>query len=381
MSFYSLTTHWAWRLTTVIFLCLLVSLALIQPRALVARAGGITRPGELIELRAGPPGPPSRIGPPTSLAHPQQGASPASATFLVTYNGFSAPAQAAFQAAVNIWATQISSPVPIRVNATWTTLGTGVLGSASAHTLLRDFPGAPMPGTWYPSALANKLAETDLDPGAVDIDANFNSTFANWYYGADGHPSATQYDLMTVVLHELGHGLGFVGTATYSLGKGSWGLGSGFPAIYDRQVVNGSNQALINTSLFPNNTTTLGSQLTSNNLFLNGAYTVAAAGGKPRLYVPSTWQQGSSYAHLDESTYPVGNPNSLMTPQLGKGEAILNPGPITLGLFADMGWAQQSTATATPTSSPSATPTVTRTPTTTPGNALKPRMFLPAVHS
>src|SRR3989304_1633836 len=56
----------------------------------------------------------------------------AGATFQVTYNGFSAEAQAAFQAAVNIWASTITSPAPIRVVANWTPLGSGILGSAGA---------------------------------------------------------------------------------------------------------------------------------------------------------------------------------------------------------------------------------------------------------
>ena len=31
-----------------------------------------------------------------------------------------------------------------------------------------------------------------------------------------------------------------------------------------------------------------------------------------------------------------------MTPQLGQGEAILNPGAIVLGIFSDLGWATVS---------------------------------------
>jgi hypothetical protein len=52
----------------------------------------------------------------------------------------------------------------------------------------------------------------------------------------------------------------------------------------------------------------------------------------------STWQQGSSYSHLDEATYPAGNANSLMTPQLSSAEAIHSPGPITQALFKSIGW-------------------------------------------
>src|SRR5262249_20201149 len=69
--------------------------------------------------------------------------------------------------------------------------------------------------TWYSIALANKLANSDMSP-ASDIAAHFNSSVDNstclgatkWYYGYD-HQEGTDVDLLAVVLHELGHGLGF----------------------------------------------------------------------------------------------------------------------------------------------------------------------------
>ena len=62
-------------------------------------------------------------------------------------------------------------------------------------------------------------------------------------------------------------------------------------------------------------------------------------GGQPaRLYAPATWQQGSSYSHLDEATYPQGDANSLMTPSLNSAEAIHSPGGISLALLKSIGW-------------------------------------------
>ncbi len=120
-------------------------------------------------------------------------------------------------------------------------------------------------------------------------------------------------------------------------GVGSWGFGSGSPGIYDRFTENGSGQSLLNTSLFPNPSTALGSQLTSNNIFFDGSNANAANGGnRVKLYAPSTWSGGSSYSHLDEVFNNT--PNALMTYSIGFGESILNPGPVTLGLFKDMGW-------------------------------------------
>ncbi len=260
-------------------------------------------------------------------------------TFQVTYNGFSPEAQIAFQAAVDVWASQIQSSVPIRVTANWTTLGPNVLGSAGATWVFRNFPGAPLTGTWYPAALAKKLSGSDLTAGLSDpsdIVANFNGAFS-WYFGTDGNPGA-QFDLMSVVLHELGHALGFSGSMTVTSGVGSWGPG-GFPFVYDVSAINGSSQALVNTSLFPNPSAALGSQLVSNNIFFNGINAKISNGGiPPKLYAPDTWSQGSSFSHLDEVTYPAGNANSLMTPMIGPGEAIHDLGSIVRGLLIDIGW-------------------------------------------
>lgn len=312
----------------------LLAALLLQASLLSAQPRAASLPGRQIELRAGPPGRPSRVGPPAASTNR---ATPASAKFIITYSGFSAEAQAAFQAAVDIWATQITSPVPIRVSASWQPLDPGVLGSAGPVNIVGNFPGAPRLNTFYPVALANKLAGKDLDPTSVDIEASFSSVFPNWYFGTDGNTPPGDYDLLTVVLHELGHGLGFVGSAQVIGNQGGWGI-NGFPMIYDRFVEDGSAQVILNTSLFPNPSVALGNQLQSGNLFFNGPKATAAAGGKPQLYAPSNWEQGSSYSHLDEDGFPAGDPNSLMTPQLGQGEAVLNPGSITLGMFADMGW-------------------------------------------
>lgn len=265
---------------------------------------------------------------------------PATATFEVTYNGFTPQAQAAFQYAVNIWSSLLVSSVPIRVTANWTSLPPGVLGSAGASTLYRDFPNAPQANTWYAVAVAEKLAGTDLNAtNAADINANFSSAIANWYYGTDGNTPSGQYDLVSIVLHELGHGLSFFGSMNVSSGQGSWGSGTAFPYIYDRYAENGSNQSLLNTTLFPNPSAALATQLQSNNIFFDGPQAVAANGGnRPKLYAPASWTSGSSYSHLDEAIYPAGNINSLMTPQFGTAEAQHNPGPITLGMFRDMGW-------------------------------------------
>ncbi len=131
----------------------------------------------------------------------------------------------AFRYAAQLWASHLESAVQIRVAARMDPLGGdalgAILGFAGPITSHRDFVNAPVAGTWYPQALANSLAGVDVAPGADDITATFNSDVdngvvlgpANWYYGLDAAPPPGQVDFVTVVLHELGHGLGFLSLA------------------------------------------------------------------------------------------------------------------------------------------------------------------------
>ena len=98
-----------------------------------------------------------------------------SATFDVTYSGFSSQAQTAFQYAVDIWAGMLDSNVPIKVEANWVSLDPNVLGAAGANGFWRDFGGGSQSGTWYPVALAEKINNGALNPAdSADIIATFN---------------------------------------------------------------------------------------------------------------------------------------------------------------------------------------------------------------
>src|SRR5450759_2328591 len=81
---------------------------------------------------------------------------------------------AVVQQAASIWGGMLTSNVTIRVSASFSPLTcnttTAVLGSTYANKTYSDFSGAPIAGTWYVTALANKLAGTNLDTTNTDVD-------------------------------------------------------------------------------------------------------------------------------------------------------------------------------------------------------------------
>ena len=148
----------------------------------------------------------------------------------------------AFQEAADIWGATLDSDSTIVVRANFDpltcTAGSAVLGSAGPLTVWRDFTGAPLAGHWYHNALANKLFGADLSTGP-EIVARFNSNLGNpgcltgipFYLGLD-NDHGTAVDLVTVLLHEFGHGLGFSTTTSGSTGAQL----AGFPSAYDNFV-------------------------------------------------------------------------------------------------------------------------------------------------
>jgi fibronectin type 3 domain-containing protein len=325
-------------------------------------AAGAGRPAP-VALQFDPHARPNRVDAPPL---PAGGLRPQAATFVIDFvaaGSFNAlgdqclafPAQAIppFEAAAAIWASLIDSPVTIRLEACWASLPAGVLGHSSAGNYFRDFTNAPATGTWYPVALASSFFGSDLDPVPAskpfgctattcpdsnwdDISIAYANAFTStFYYGTDGLDGG-KTDFESVVLHEMGHGLGFAGSVCVSGSTADWGcIGNTdtFPASYDRFTFNGASPILG----FPHNSASLLTALTSGNVTFNGAHAQAANGGAPApLYAPATWQGGSSYSHLAE-VYN-GTPNALMTFSIGVNEVLHSPGPVTLGILNDVGW-------------------------------------------
>lgn len=272
-------------------------------------------------------------------------------TFDIAYTGFASSTSTAFSYAANQWTYYLTSTVPIKINAVYFTFAGGPLAITFSNGR-KDFAGAPLDSTWYPTSLANSITSTELNIGEVDMDIYLNGAFS-WYEGTDGLTPVGQYDLVSVIMHEIGHGLGFTSLAKKESSTGSFGLlqMSDFapvvtsfpwpdldtlPGIYDRFLENNPGTDLLT---YTNPSTTLGGQFTSNNIYFNGPNTIAAnAGNRARIHAPSTFTLGTSILHLNEGTYPVGNDDELMTPYVTAGVANHYVGAMTLAMLKDIGW-------------------------------------------
>lgn len=255
-------------------------------------------------------------------------------------SGFSELAKPAVERAASILKSMLPADAKITILVTWDKIPTaGVLAQSSATGFAIGWGiDALNPTAVYPAALAEKIAGESLNDDQLgDISLTINNT-VNWYLGTDGKPTAQKYDLVTVVLHEICHGLGFFDSMDASGTLGWYGFNS-FPTIYDTFIENLAGNRLTDTLKFANNSANLRTQLIGGQLYFNGPlikkYT---SGSRAKLWAPAKWDAGSSISHLDEDTTFTATVNSLMTPYINKEEAIHNPGKYTYSILGDLGW-------------------------------------------
>ena len=262
-----------------------------------------------------------------------------------------------FNFAAGVWGSFLDSSVQVDINSQFNSLtpcttSGGVLGSAGTQNINRDFPGAEFPSTWYHIALANKRQGSDAAPGIQDINARFNSDIDNgclgagtrFYYGLNNSTPPGRINLLIVLLHEMGHGLGFSTFASGTTGA----LQQGLPDIYTNNMFDRTTSKRWNDMT---NAERQASAINPGNVVWDGANVRIASGfllngrdslGRVQLFTPSTFQGGSSVSHFDSAA----SPNLLMEPNINVGL------PLTLDLTRqqtrDIGWYRDTNADQVP---------------------------------
>ncbi|MBI5476631.1 MAG: chitobiase/beta-hexosaminidase C-terminal domain-containing protein [Ignavibacteriales bacterium] len=247
----------------------------------------------------------------------------------------------AFRYADSIWSYLLISNQPIRIKVIWTdSLSANILAVTDSVSLIKNFPWAPKPDIFYPTALAEAITGSPLNhPDSTEMRIRFNKN-KSWYFGTDGIPKANKYDFVSIALHEIAHGLGFSSTFSVdSTGSGMFGMKVDtlfYPKIFDIACVDQYSVSLV-SQLNPSNF--LGDKLKSNNVYFSGSTSYDVNNHSfPKLYAPSKWLSSSSIIHLDSTTFPVRNENSLMKYSFNMAEVIHSPGEVGLAILSDLGW-------------------------------------------
>ena len=249
-----------------------------------------------------------------------------------------------FDEAARIWGRLLAENVTITVKSTFDPLtcssNSGTLGQAGPESVyLRN-------GYWYPGPLYAVLTSKN---SLATIGATFSSTVGQsgclggrpFYYGFDHSYSRSSYaaDLLEVVLHELGHGLGFISVVNQD--------GTGITANTDHA----DHVGIFDTFVFDETqgrfwsamsaTERATSALNNGNLVWNGTHVNnqlgiltagRSGGGHVRLYAPATWDDGSSVSHWDDTAAP----NLLMEPfATGSTKGYTD---LTTCVLYDIGW-------------------------------------------
>lgn len=190
----------------------------------------------------------------------------------------------------------------------------------------KDVLGDARPGTnWfldkfvYPVGMAKSILGQDVNKEEYgderyDIVMRLNAKAA-WYTGTDGQEHPDQYDLVTVCLHELYHGLMMSGGNINIGSNGTRLMGkfiTRFTGRFDAFLATNTKKGYCSVESYRKKPAFLADAVSGDNLWFH-------AGGEPiaQLYAPRDFKPGSSLYHLSERKYGVGDDeNGLMTPAM-----------------------------------------------------------------
>jgi hypothetical protein len=249
-----------------------------------------------------------------------------------------------FEHALNLWATTLSSNVPIAVDVTFQALAcsnTGaVLAATSANSLHFNFLNRPIANTAYVQAQANSLAGRDLNTSDADLEILFNSALngsssclsgKTWYYGLDGQPPSNKIDLLAVILHEIGHGLGFATFVDLATGEKFSGLDDAFMHQLEDHSLNKTWSQLSDAQRVASAVSASGLHWKGAQVNTTANLTAGVNQGHVMMYAPADLNLGSSVVHFSNALAP----DELMEPFYTGAKYTLGLAPAAM---KDLGW-------------------------------------------
>lgn len=196
------------------------------------------------------------------------------------------------------------------------------------------FSGTPGFQTGSAFTRIDSASKPFINTEEIYVEVDFHASF-NWYSGT-GNPGGSQYDLQSVLLHEVTHGLGIL-TLSEADGTGALQNADNTYATFDSFTETSGGTRLWSGS--PPSLQVAQSQLTSENLFWNGTNGVTAynqSGTRPGIYAPNPFESGSSLSHWD--TGNILGPDAVMEHAIAFGVANREYAPLEIGALKDIGW-------------------------------------------
>jgi len=247
----------------------------------------------------------------------------------------------AIAACITAWASLLGTTAgrQIRLHRVWAEFGSnGILGGSYSPT-----NGDGTTGWTYGEHIWRDGANYDGRWDGFDTFIQYDITAAgfSWNFGA-GSPLGNQIDFRSVVTHEIGHSIGFYdsydSTPAYDDWGNAWGTETspynwaGYRGLsrWDQNLIDSMGNRPVNGGTgTPNNFNQV-----DNPVYWTGVNANSEYGGPVPIYAPSTFQPGSSLAHVDETALP----NALMSPFVSLGQVVRAPTDVELGMMQDMGW-------------------------------------------
>ncbi len=187
--------------------------------------------------------------------------------------------------------------------------------------------------SYYTMAMAKRLHRKDLNRDSIgllryDMLLKFND--AHSWYGGGGKTPSDQFDLITVCMHEVAHGL-FLTTNNIAMTQKEGGTYDGRFYVnslrrYDRFLACETDRGDCALASFRNNPRKFGQCITRNSLWFRTNSTRVA-----KLYAPKIYHRGSSVSHL-HTTY-LGD-NRTLKPVSVTGVAWRTFGPLAKQIIA-----------------------------------------------